>query len=159
MQWLAFRYHVWDENGRELFRSETFSVAPTSVAWRPAGDTFVVAMHNRILLCDAAGWVASSQSHNSGSALAVAWTLDSVAFAAACGDGSVFAGHVLDVCLEVGSLEVYFRVFSICTLGSCLVVSANQDLQLTLCFGDHVNLLLYLGCHVRCVWRCCCSKL
>lgn len=103
---------MWDANGRELFRSELFSVALTSVAWRPVGDTFIVSMHNKILLCDASGRVASSQSHNSGSALAVAWTANSVAFAAACGDGSVFAGHVLDSCLEVGSLQVCLEPLS-----------------------------------------------
>lgn len=102
----AYRYRVWDDAGRELFKSEAFGVALTAVAWRPAGDCFAVAMHGRLVLCNAAGWATASHAHASGSALALAWTPDGVGFAATCGDGAVLVGGVLDACQEIGTLQV-----------------------------------------------------
>ena len=99
------RYHVWDDAGRELYKSDAFGVALTAAAWRPAGDSFAVALHNRLLLCTAAGWATCSHAHTSGSALALAWTPDGVAVAATCGDGAVLVGGVLDACQEIGNLQ------------------------------------------------------
>jgi hypothetical protein len=62
------RYSVWDQNGVMMFRSQQLDYPPLSVAWRPQGDTFLVGLHNLVLLCDAAGWVAAHARHRAGGA-------------------------------------------------------------------------------------------
>ena len=49
-----------------MFRSERLDNPPLSVVWRPQGDTFLVGLHNHVLLCDAAGWQAAHAQHTAG---------------------------------------------------------------------------------------------
>lgn len=102
----ACRYHVWDDSGRQIFKSEPYKVSLTAVAWRPVGDSCAVGMQNRILLCDEAGWVSSAQTNAAGSALSLTWTADGMSCAAACGNGSVLVGDVLDISRESNGLQV-----------------------------------------------------
>jgi hypothetical protein len=99
------RYHVWDDGGRELYKSDSYTVALTAAAWRPIGDCFAIGLHNTILLCDAVGWVASSQAHASGSALALTWSPDGMSCAAPC-VGNVLVGDILDLSREFGNIQV-----------------------------------------------------
>jgi hypothetical protein len=96
---------VWDDTGRCLFRSDAYTSPLTAAAWRPAGDTFAVGLHNCVLLCDGVGWAASAQAHSAGGAHALVWAPDSTACAAACGRGRVLVGGVLGLARAAGSLQ------------------------------------------------------
>jgi hypothetical protein len=104
-QRVACRFCVWDSHGRQLFRSEQFGAAVTSIAWRPQGDMFIAAMHDRVLLCNAAGWLMSAHQHQAGSA-AVAWSHDGMACGMACGSGAVMIGSLLGTAARSGSMQV-----------------------------------------------------
>jgi hypothetical protein len=102
------RFCVWDSHGRQLYQSEQFGSAVTSVAWRPQGDMFLAAVHGRVLLCSAAGWLMSAHQHHAGSAN-VSWSHDGMCCGMACGNGAVMIGSVLGVAAECGSLQARHR--------------------------------------------------
>ena len=105
---------MWDDGGRALYRSDPYAAPVTAIAWRPLGDTFAVGLHKQLLLCDAAGWVASAHAHSGGGVQSLAWTPDGMCVAAACGRGSVLVGSVLGLARDAASLRVRGRAPLFC---------------------------------------------
>eukprot|EP00892_Ulva_mutabilis_P006133 jgi/Ulvmu1/3892/UM018_0113.1 len=103
------RYAVWDDNGILLFRSDSMGMPPIAVAWRPQGDSFMLGLHNQIILCDAAGWQAAQQSHTCGGAHAIAWAPGGMLCGIATGSGAVLLSNILDLDLQNGSIQVLLK--------------------------------------------------
>ena len=90
------KYKVWDSFGRPLYSSSTHDHPITAVKWAPDGSLFAVGSFNTLRLCDQAGWSHSLEKPQNGSIFAIGWTDDSTQLSAACSDGSVLFGSVLE---------------------------------------------------------------
>lgn len=100
------KYKVWDSYGRCLFTSKAFDHPITSVRWCPNGDYFAVGSFNMLSLCDKTGWTHSrTRTADSGSLLALDWTVDGTHLAAAGASGAVCFGHLVDRSVEWKQFE------------------------------------------------------
>jgi intraflagellar transport protein 80 len=83
-------------SGRLLYSSAPYDYVITSVAWSPNGEYFAVGAFGMLKLCDKTGWTYSFNKTDCGSAEKITWSPDGTLCSAACGDGSVIFGEVVD---------------------------------------------------------------
>jgi intraflagellar transport protein 80 len=82
--------------GRLLYSSAPYDYVVTSVSWSPNGEYFAVGAYGMLRLCDKTGWTYSYNKIECGSAEKITWSPDGTLCSAACGDGSVIFGEVVD---------------------------------------------------------------
>ena len=133
---------MWDDAGRQLFKSERYSTCITAAAWRPGGQFFAVGTHNKVMLCDAAGAAAAQHEHSSGGVQALAWSMDGMACAAACGSGAVLLCNLLGLSQQSGNVQV-----SIAVVRSGMCFRAHSSGALPACRTTYAFQAQQASCH------------
>ncbi|NXM70313.1 IFT80 protein, partial [Serilophus lunatus] len=100
------KYKVWDSFGRALFSSQPQEYPLTSLAWAVDGELFAVGSFNTLHLCDKAGWSYAVEKPSTGSILSLSWCQDGSQLAAACANGQVLFGHLVEQRWDWKNLEV-----------------------------------------------------
>ncbi|ETO13836.1 hypothetical protein RFI_23533 [Reticulomyxa filosa] len=99
-------YRVWDEYGRMLYSSSTFSFPCTSVGWAPNGKYFAVGSHNLLLFCDRLGWIYNQLDIEMGSIMSVQWSRTNMDIIAGAGNGQLCVGTVTGKCIKHKQWEI-----------------------------------------------------
>lgn len=102
-------YKVWDNYGVQLYQSQPYVHAITSVSWAPNGTYFAVGAFDLLRLCDKTGWSRCREQPKCGSILNIAWTPDGTQLAGASGSGTIVVAKLVDRVFEWDQFEVTLK--------------------------------------------------